>query len=81
MSEQNTPNGTAAQARLLAFLTFPQPAVFLKAFIQLLNLPAGELVQLDVPNPGDGVQLDTPPVVFRRGRTDIGLCVKFIPQP
>ena len=76
----DTPNGTAAQARLLAFLAFPQSAIPLQVFIQLLNLPAGELVQLDLPNPGDGVQLDTPPIVFRRSGADIGLGVEFIPE-
>lgn len=45
-----------------------------------MDLPAGELVQLDAANPGSGVQLNAPPVIFRCGGTDIRLDIEFIPE-
>lgn len=41
----------AAETGGLLSLLFPEPPVFKQVLVQILNLPAGELVQLDISNP------------------------------
>ena len=63
------------EPRVFLSLLFLQPPILQQVLVELLNLPAGEFVQLDTPNPGDGVFLHGPAVVACCGRADVSLAV------
>ena len=77
----DAPDGGAAQTRALGLLHGSAAAVLLQLPVQVLNLPGGQLVELDLPDVGDGMQLDAPPVVLRRGEPQVGFGVDLKPQP
>src|SRR5699024_10755340 len=51
-------DGTAAQSWGSLFLYGPFPAVLLQVLVEFLDIPAGELIQLDAADARDRVLLD-----------------------
>ena len=62
-------------------LLFPRPPAFQQVLVELLNLPTGELVQLDGSDPWDGILLNSSFVVPCGRWPDAGFGVQFEPQP
>ena len=77
----DAPYRGAAEAWAFLPLHFPQPPILKKVLVQLLDLPAGELVELDGSNPGDGVFLHGPAVIASRRGADVEFGVELKPQP
>lgn len=77
----DAPHRGPAETRVLSPLLFPEPPILQQVFVELLNLPAGELVQLDGPDSRNGVLLDPSFVVPCRRGTDARLGVQLEPQP
>ena len=77
----DAPDGGAAQARVFALLRGSAAAVLLQLPVKVLDLPGGQLVELDLPDVGDGVQLNASAVILRRGEPQVGLGVDLKPQP
>lgn len=59
--------------------TFLDPAVVFDLVVHLLNVPAGQLRQLDLPQPRDDMKPDVIPVSLLRGGADIRLGVQLKP--
>ena len=70
----------AAQARIAMAAFCVYPAMFHQVFVHLLQIPGGQLLQLDLSNAGDGVGFDHQLVAVRCGLPDVGLGVEVIPS-
>ena len=77
----DAPDGTVAQSRLLAPLGFSKSPVLLEVLVHLLDLPAGEFLQLDFSDPGNDMGFNTTVIVVCGCRADIWFGIEFIPQP
>ena len=69
----------AAQTGIPVAASLVHPAMLHQVFVELLEIPGGQLFQLDLPNPRDGVGFDHQLVAVRCGLPDVGQGVEVVP--
>ena len=64
---------------LILILSDMDSATLQQLLVELLQMPGGQLLQLNVPNAGDRIGLDDQFIPVGRGGADIGLGVELVP--
>lgn len=72
-------DGGAAQAGIAMAAPLVHPAMLHQIFVELLQVAGGQLLQLDLPDPRDGVGFDHQLVAVCRGLPDVRQGVEIVP--
>ena len=68
-------NCRVAQPRLVAFLRFAEPPVFLQFFVEPLQVASGQIFQRNIPDAQHDVQFNPTPVILGSRKPQMRLCV------